>query len=75
MSKFIPNNEHLRTALFFCFHLKKTAAESYKLLQEAYCDHAPSQDMCEQWFRYFESGDFDVVDKEYEKSPKNIMSC
>ena len=48
MSKFIPNNEHLRTALFFCFHLKKTAAESYKLLQEAYSDHTPSQDMCEQ---------------------------
>ena len=36
MSKFIPNKEHTRTALTFCFHLNKTAAESYRLLREAY---------------------------------------
>jgi len=30
------NKEHSRTALIFCFHLKKTAAESYRLLREAY---------------------------------------
>ena len=28
----------------FCFHLKKTAAESYRLLQEAYGEQAPSQE-------------------------------
>jgi len=43
MSKFVPNREHSRTALIFCFHLKKTAAESYRLLGEAYGEHAPSQ--------------------------------
>ena len=28
---------------FFCFHLKKTAAESFRLLREAYGEHAPSR--------------------------------
>ena len=64
MSKFIPNKEYSRSALIFCFHLKKTAAESYLLLQEAYGEHAPSQNTCERWFRRFKSGDFDVIDKE-----------
>ena len=41
--KFVPNKEHSRIALIFCFHLKKTAAESYRLLGEAYDEHAPSQ--------------------------------
>ena len=42
MSKFIPK-EHSRIVLIFCFHLKKTAAESYRLLREAYGEHAPSK--------------------------------
>ena len=42
MTKFVwINKEHSRTALIFCFHLKKTAAESYQLLGEAYGEHAP----------------------------------
>ena len=43
--------------LNFCFHLKKTAAESYRLLREAYGEHTPSQDTCKRWFRRFKSGD------------------
>ncbi len=70
MSKFIPNKQHSRTALSLCFHLKKTAAESYRLLREAYGERAPSQDTCERWFRRFKSGDFDVADKERGKPPK-----
>ena len=70
MTKFVPNKEHSRTALIFCFHLKKTAAESYQLLGEAYGEHAPSQKTCEQWFQRFKIGDFDVADKEHRKSPK-----
>ena len=70
MSKFIPNKKHSRIALIFCFHLKKTAAESYRLLREAYGEHAPSQDTCERWFRRFKSGDFDVADKEHGKPQK-----
>ena len=33
----------IRGQLIFCFHLKTTAAESYRLLGEAYGEHAPSQ--------------------------------
>ena len=44
----------------YCFHLKKTVAESYRLLPEAYSEHAPSQDTCERWFWSFKSGDFDT---------------
>ena len=64
----IPNKEHSRTALIFCFHLKKTAAESYRLLGEAYSEHVPSQKTCERWFQRFKIGDFDVADKEHGKS-------
>ena len=42
MSKVVPNKEQSRGA--FCFLLKKTAAESYRLFREAYGEHAPSQD-------------------------------
>ena len=44
MSKFIQNKEHSRTALIFCYRLKKTSTESYRLLREANDEHAPSQD-------------------------------
>ena len=68
--KFIPNKEHLQTALIFRFHLKKTAAESHQLLQEAYSDHASLEDMCEQWFRHLKIGNFDVAYKEHGKLTK-----
>jgi len=70
MTKYVPNKEHSRTALIFCFHLKKTAAESYRLLGEAYSKRAPSQKTCERWFQRFKIGDFDVADKEHGKPPK-----
>ena len=34
MSNFVPGNYDLRTALIFCYHLKKTAAESHRMLVE-----------------------------------------
>ena len=51
MSKIIPNKEHSQTALIFCLHLKKTAAESHRLLQEAYNEHVPMQNTYERWFQ------------------------
>ena len=39
-----------------------TAAESYRLLREAYGELATLKDTCEQrWFRRFKSGDFEVA--------------
>ena len=60
MSKCVPNKEHLPTALIFCFHSKRTAAESYRMLRVVYGEHAPSQDTSEGWFRRFKNGDFGV---------------
>ena len=72
MLKFIPNKEYLRTPLTFCFHFKKTVAESYRLLRKAYGEHAPTHDTCDWWFRRFKSGDFEVTDKEHGKPPKKF---
>ena len=60
MSKFISNKEHSWAALIFCFDLKKTAAESYRLLREVCGEYVLSQNTCERWFRRFKSGDFDT---------------
>ena len=43
MSKCIPNKEHSRTTLIFCFHLKKTSVESDRLRREAHGLVAPLQ--------------------------------
>ena len=68
----IPKKEHSRTALIFCFHLKKTVAESYRLLREVYGERVPSQDMCERLFRYFKNDDFEVAEKKHGKTPKEF---
>ncbi|QQP37022.1 Mariner Mos1 transposase, partial [Caligus rogercresseyi] len=57
MSSFVPTNYDLRTALLFCFHLKKTAAESHRMLLEAFGEHALGKTQCFEWFKRFKSGD------------------
>ena len=56
----MPKKEHLREVLTHYFILKKSAAESYRMLQEAYGEHAPSQDTCERWFKCFKNDYFNV---------------
>ena len=60
MSKYVPNKDHSRRELIFCFYLKKTAAESHRLLREAYGERAPSLNTYKRWFRRFKSGNFDT---------------
>ena len=72
MSNFVPEKVVLRGNLITFFHLKKTAAESHRLLVEAYGEHAPTQKTCERWFACFRSGDFDVEDKERPGQPKKF---
>lgn len=62
MSNFVPEKEHLREALLFCFNLKKSAAESHRMLVEAYGDSALSETTCRDWFRRFKDGHFDLSD-------------
>ncbi|GFV90740.1 mariner Mos1 transposase [Trichonephila clavipes] len=60
MSNFMPSDHDLRTALIFCYHLKKNAAESHQTLVEAYGGNAMSRAQCYSWFEKFQNGDSDV---------------
>jgi len=72
MSNFVPRNYDLRTALIFCYHLKKTAAESHRMLVETYDEHALSKSQCFEWFKKFKSGDFYMRNEERGKPPKKF---
>ena len=64
MSNFVAGNYELRTALIFCYRLKKSAAESHRMLVEAYGEHAVGKSQCFEWFKKFRSGNFDVRNEE-----------
>jgi len=52
--------------------LKKTAAESHRILVEAYGEHALGKSQCFEWFKKFKSGDFDVRNEERGKPLKKF---
>ena len=72
MSSFVPANYDLRTALVSCYHLKKTAAESHRMLVEAHGEHALGKTQCFEWFKKFKSGNFDVRNADRGKPPKKF---
>lgn len=72
MSNYVPTNHDLRIQLILCYHLKKTAAESHRMLVEAYGEHALGETQCKVWFRKFRSGDFDVRNEERGRPPKKF---
>ena len=73
MSSFVPMNYDLRTALFFCYHLNKTAAESHQMLVQAYGEHALGKTQCFERFEKFKSGNFDVRNEDRGKPPKKCV--
>lgn len=56
--------QHLREVLLYHFFLGKAADEAHQLLVECYGEHSLSERQCLEWFQRFESGDYDVRDKE-----------
>jgi histone-lysine N-methyltransferase SETMAR len=72
MSSFIPTKQHLREVLLHYFIAKKSAAETHRLLEEIYGEHAPSNTTCKDWFKRFNDGDFSTEDKEHGKPPKKF---
>lgn len=72
MEHFHPNKHHLREVLLHYFYLKKSAAESFRILCDAYGDGIIGETTCRDWFRRFKLGDFDVLDKEREGQPKKF---
>lgn len=68
----MPKKEHLREVMLHYFLMKKSAAETARILGGVYGDHAPSEKICQRWFGRFRSGDFDVNDKERPGQPKKF---
>jgi len=75
MSSFLLKKNHMREALLFCFNLKKSAAESRRMLVETYGDNALSETIRRDWFRRFNDDNFDLSDKKRENRPRKIEDC
>jgi hypothetical protein len=54
-----------RTCIKFCFKLNKTAAETHRMLKEAFGDQALSQARTFEWFKHFKDGQESVEDDKY----------
>ena len=64
MSNFVSEKVLLRGVLLHYFDMKKTAAESHRILVEVYGEHALAERTCQKWFARFKSGDFGLEDEE-----------
>jgi len=74
MSNLRPGNYEIRTSLIFCYHMKKTTAESRQILVTAYGDYFLDKLQCFEWFKKFKSGDFDLRNAEYGRTPKKFQN-
>ena len=72
MSNFVFEKVFLRGVFLHYFNMKKTAAESYRILVEVYSEHALAERTCQKWFARFKSGDFGLEDKERPGQPKKF---
>ena len=54
------------------FNMRKTAAESHRILMEVYSEHALAERTRQKWFARFKSGDFGLEDKERPGEPKKF---
>lgn len=72
MSNFVPKKHHLRAALLFFYHQKKTAYEAHRLLVQTYGKHALGKTQCAVWFGKFKRGDFDIQNKLRGRPPKKF---
>ena len=63
MSVFEPNSRHLREVLIPSFHLKQTAAKTYRMLSSTYGKAALSERTCCERFQRFKSSDLEVEDR------------
>ena len=52
--------------------MKKTTAESHRILVEVYGEHALAERTCQKWFARFKSGEFDLEDEERPEQPKKF---
>ena len=62
----------MRGVLLHYFNMKKTAAESNRILVEFYGEHALAEPTCQKWFARFKSGNFGLEDEERPRQPKKF---
>ena len=72
MSNFVPEKVFLRGVLLHYFKMKKTAAESHRILVEVYGEHVLAERTCQKWFARFKSGNFGLEDEECPGQPKKF---
>ena len=72
MSNFAPDKVFLRGVLLHYFNMKKTAAESHRILVEVYGEHALAEQTCQKQFARFKSGDFVLEDEDRPGQPKKF---
>ena len=61
----ITDFKEQRSCIKFCFNLKKTAAETHRMLQEAFGDNAVSQSKTYFWYKCFKDGRMSVDDNKH----------
>ena len=68
----MPTNYDSRTALIFCYHFKKNAAESHGMLVEAYGEHTFGKTQCSETFENLKIGNFYVRNEDRGKPQKKF---
>ena len=68
----MPEKVFLRGVLLHYFNMKKTVAESHRILVEVYGEHALAERTCQKWFARFKSGDFGLEAEERPGQPKKF---
>jgi hypothetical protein len=63
-----------RTCFKFCFKLNKTAAETHRMLKEAFGGQALSQARTFEWFKQFKDGQGSVEDDKHSDRPSTYIT-
>ena len=72
MSNFVPEKVFFRGVLLHYINMKKTAAESHRILVEDYGENALAERTYQKWFARFKSGDFGLEDEERPGQPQRF---
>ena len=63
-----------RISIKFCFKLNKTAAETHRMLKEAFSEQTLSQARIFEWFKHFKDGWESVEDRKNSGRPSTCTT-
>jgi len=70
----MANVKEQRICIKFCFKLNKTAAETHRMLKEAFGEQALSQARTFEWFKRFQDGRESVEDDKHSGRPSTCTT-